>query len=389
MEALKYISADSHVVEPAEFWVTRLDKKYQDQAPRVIVKESKEGTPTFAFRLPGLFDLPILAELFAAGQNMDSSRELLREDADSFKKFVTSSAGYDQARPGAWDPIERIKDQELDGVSAEVLYTSLGMPLYQITDTELQQACFSVYNTWLGEFCSSNPKRLLGLALISMWDIPSAIKELQRCAKIGLRGAEIWGNAPEDKPYSNPMYDPFWAAAQDLNMPISLHVGTSVMPRRPGGGGTMLSSRMEGFTNAIHPIQQAIAALTLNGVLERYPGMKIVSAENDVGWLPHLVWRLDHAYRHYGVLSGIKLKEMPSFYLKRQLFGTFEDEPFSADSLQRFGADNFMWASDYPHGVSTWPRSRNAIEKDFAGVPKETRQKIILENVKRCYNIEA
>jgi predicted TIM-barrel fold metal-dependent hydrolase len=146
---------------------------------------------------------------------------------------------------------------------------------------------------------------------------------------------------------------------------------------------------MEGFTNAIHPIQQAIAALTLNGVLERYPGMKIVSAENDVGWLPHLVWRLDHAYRHYGVLSGIKLKEMPSFYLKRQLFGTFEDEPFSADSLQRFGADNFMWASDYPHGVSTWPRTRNAIEKEFAGVHKETRQKIILENVKRCYNIEA
>jgi predicted TIM-barrel fold metal-dependent hydrolase len=386
MEALKYVSADSHVVEPAEFWVTRLDKKYQDQAPRVITKQTKEGTPTYAFRIPGLFDLPILAELFAAGQNVNRSGELLREASDDFKKYVTSSAGYETARPGAWDPVERIKDQELDGVSAEVLYTSLGMPLFQITDQELQGACFGVYNSWLGEFCSSNPKRLIGLALIPMWDIPSAVKELQRCAKIGLRGAEIWGNAPDDKPYSNSMYDPFWQAAQDLNMPISLHVGTSVMPRRPGVN--VLGSRMEGFTNAIHPIQQAITTLTLNGVLERYPGLKIVSAENDVGWLPHLVWRLDHAYRHYGALSGAKLKEMPSYYLKRQLFGTFEDEPLGAESLQRFGADNYMWASDYPHGVSTWPRSRNAIEKDFAGVPKETRQKIILENVKRCYNIE-
>ncbi len=283
--------------------------------------------------------------------------------------------------------MERIKDQEVDGVSAEVLYTSLGMPLFQIIDMELQQACFGVYNTWMGEFCSSNPKRLIGLGLVSMWDIPSAVKELTRCAKIGLRGAEIWGNAPDDKPYSNAMYDPFWQAAQDLHMPISLHVGTSVMPRRPTAG-TALSSRMEGFTNAIHPIQSAITTLTLNGVLERYPGLKIVSAENDIGWVAHHVWRLDHAYRHYGSLSNVKLKEMPSFYLKRQLFGTFEDEPLSNESLQRFGADNFMWASDYPHGVSTWPRSRGAIEKDFATIPQATRNKIILENVKRCYNID-
>jgi predicted TIM-barrel fold metal-dependent hydrolase len=386
MEALKYISADSHVVEPADFWVTRLDKKFQDQAPRVIVKETKDGS-SYAFRIPGLFDLPILAELFAAGQNLNRSGELLRESADDFKKFVTSSAGYEQARPGAWDPVERLKDQELDGVSAEVLYTSLGMPLFQITDQDLQGACFGAYNTWLGEFCSSSPKRLLGLALIPMWDIPTAVKELERCARIGLRGAEIWGNAPDDKPYSNPMYYPFWQAAQDLHMPISLHVGTSVMPRRSTGG-TAISSRMEGFTNAIHPIQQAITALTLNGVLERFPGLKIVSAENDVGWLPHLVWRLDHAYRHYGSLSGVKLKEMPSFYLKHQLFGTFEDEPLSSDSLQRFGADNYMWASDYPHGVSTWPRSRNAIEKDFAGISADVRNKIILDNVKRCYDLQ-
>ncbi len=386
MEALKYISADSHVVEPADFWVSRLDKKFSDQAPRVILKDTGAGTPTYAFRLPGMFDLPILAELFAAGQNTDSSRELLRDDSESFKKFATT-AGYDQARPGAWDPVERIKDQEVDGVSAEVLYTSLGMPLFQITDMELQQACFGVYNSWMGEFCSSNPKRLIGLGLVSMWDIPSAVKELQRCAKIGLRGAEIWGNAPDDKPYSNAMYDPFWQAAQDLQMPISLHVGTSVMPRRPTAG-TALSSRMEGFTNAIHPIQTAITTLTLNGVLERYPGLKIVSAENDIGWVAHHVWRLDHAYRHYGSLSNVKLKEMPSFYLKRQLFGTFEDEPLSNESLQRFGADNFMWASDYPHGVSTWPRSRGAIEKDFATIPQATRNKIILENVKRCYNID-
>ena len=82
---------DSHVVEPADFWVSRLDKKFSDQAPRVILKDTGAGTPTYAFRLPGMFDLPILAELFAAGQNTDSSRELLRDDSESFKKFATTA----------------------------------------------------------------------------------------------------------------------------------------------------------------------------------------------------------------------------------------------------------------------------------------------------------
>ena len=315
-----------------------------------------------------MFDLPILAELFAAGQNMDSSRELLRDDSESFKKFATT-AGYEQDRPGAWNPVERIKDQEVDGVSAEVLYTSLGMPLFQIIDMELQQACLACTTPgWAILFEQSQ-----AADRARVWSRCGTFLRRSRNLRDAPRlacAAPIWGNAPDDKPYSNAMYDPFWQAAQDLHMPISLHVGTSVMPRRPTAG-TALSSRMEGFTNAIHPIQSAITILTLNGVLERYPGLKIVSAENDIGWVAHHVWRLDHAYRHYGSLSNVKLKEMPSFYLKRQLFGTFEDEPLSNESLQRFGADNFMWASDYPHGVSTWPRSRGAIEKDFATIRRQ------------------
>ena len=94
-----------------------------------------------------------------------------------------------------------MKDQDVDGVVAEVLYTTLGMPLFRLPDFELQGACFRVYNDWLAELCAYNPKRLTGLALISLADIPLAVNELEHCAKAGLRGAMIWGSPPEDQPY--------------------------------------------------------------------------------------------------------------------------------------------------------------------------------------------
>ena len=125
-----------------------------------------------------------------------------------------------------WDPAERLKEQDRDGVSAEALYTSMGMLLFGLDNAELRAACFSAFNDWAAEYCSYDPKRLIGLGVVTLEDIPAAVEELTRIAQKGLRGALIWGAPPEDKPYSLPDYDPFWAAAQDLNMPLSLHILT-------------------------------------------------------------------------------------------------------------------------------------------------------------------
>ena len=113
-----------------------------------------------------------------------------------------------------WDPVERIKDQDIDGVAAEVIYPSLAMPLFGLADAELQQACFRIYNDWLAEYCGYNPRRLIGTGLISLYDIPAAIRELERCRKLGLRGAMIWGAAPRERPYGSPDLRPFLASRQ-------------------------------------------------------------------------------------------------------------------------------------------------------------------------------
>ena len=160
MDAQRLISADSHVNEPSDLWQTRLDSKFRDRAPYITRNEKGKG---FLFVVPGVLVTQI-AGGFAAGKSGHELREHM-------------SKGYEAARPGGWDPAERIKDQEIDGVQAEVIYTTLGARLFGLQDAEFQCACFRAFNGWLAEFCSYDPRRLAGIGLIPLGDIGEAIKK--------------------------------------------------------------------------------------------------------------------------------------------------------------------------------------------------------------------
>jgi predicted TIM-barrel fold metal-dependent hydrolase len=116
--------------------------------------------------------------------------------------------------------------------------------------------------------------------------------------------------------------------------------------------------------------------------------LKIVSAENDVGWLPHYMYRLDHGFEKFGAMMEVPLSMKPSDYIRRQLYATFQDDPVGPAAYRLFGAANYMWASDFPHTDSTWPESRKVVERDFAGVPDEVTRKIVFENAVALYHID-
>lgn len=372
----RIISADSHMLEPPDLWTTRLDRKFRDQAPHV--EDNERGS---YFVAPGLKPSPVSLG-FGAGR---SGQEL----KDHFKK------GFNTAPPGGWDPVERVKDQDIDGVIAEILYTTFGMPLFNLPDPELQYACFKAYNDWLAEFSSHNPKRFFGIGLVSLEDIGEGIKELHRCAQIGLRGAQIWGAPPADRPYWNRVWDPLWSAAQELRMPLSLHIGTgkreartTSSPRaeaRSGPRGPFMTSN---YMNGVYEIQRSFTDLIFGGVLKRFPSLILVSAENDSGWLPHYMYRMDHAYEKFNVMSDDPLPQKPSYYIRRQMMATFQDDPIGPMTWEFFGTDNYMWASDFPHTDCTWPHSRAVIERDFAKLPDAVTHKIVFENVARVYQME-
>lgn len=366
MENPCIISADSHVTEPANLWIDRMDKKYRDHVPKVIENPNGSG---HLFVAPGLNPVPA-SGVFATGR---SGQEL--------KEHLTK--GYDTAPPGGWDPVERIKDQDIDGVEAEVLYPSLGMALFLMEDANLQRACFRAYNDWIVDFCSYNPKRLHAAALISLEDVSEGVNDLECYAKLGLKSAMIWCSPPAEKPYSSKVYDPFWQVAQDLQIPVSLHSFT----------GRGKESREVGFNQRIttqymilvHEVQRCLADLIFGGVLERFPRLMVVSVENDIGWLPHYIYRLDHAYGKFGALQPELPPMKPSEYARRQLWATFQDDPVGCSTYKFF--NNYMWASDFPHSDTTWPHSRKIIERDFAGLPVEVTRKIIFENAAKLYGI--
>lgn len=362
------VSADSHVMEPGDLWLTRLAPRDRDRAPQVVANEEGGG---FSFVAPGLPRQPV-GGAFAAGTS--------RED---YKKQL-EQAGYESAHPGGWDPAARLEAQATDGVAAEVLYTTLGMRLFPIRGAELQRRCFAVFNDWLAEYAAHSPNRLLGIGAISLWDIDEAIAELTRCAKLGLRGGMIWGGAPPDRPYRSDLYDPFWAAAQDLGMPLSLHVVTGMGEESR----VEFSDAPMRYMNLVHEVQRSLSDLVLGGVLERFPRLQIVSAESDTGWLPHFMQRLDRAQDKFGTMLGDRLSMRPSEYVRRQVWATFLDDDVGARFTETHGADTFMWGSDFPHSDSTWPESRAVLERNLKDVPDAVAERLVNGNVAKLYGLD-
>lgn len=360
------ISADSHMNEPPDLWVERVDKAFRERAPRVI--HEYEGRPGHWFVCEGLEPRSV-GGTFAAGK---TAEELV----------AAQKAGYEAARPGGWDPVERLKDMAIDGVEAEVLYTTLGFRLFGLTDGPFQTELFRVYNDWLAEFCQHDPKRFAGLALISLLDVESGVREIQRCAKMGLKGAMIMASPPEGREFALPMYDNFWAAAQDLKMPLSLHTST----------GHSRESRynvdryMRSMTLA-HETQRTLTTFIFSGVLERFPGLMLVSAENDIGWIAHFIQRADFAYRRFRHSDPAPIKLLPSEYFQRQVYATFMDDLVGLTNWAYIGEDNFMWASDYPHTLATWPHSRDVIARDFKDVPETVKWKIVCDTAAELYGL--
>ena len=372
MAVHKLISADSHVNEPPNLWVERIGKGFKERAPHVVdnIPGHRPGSYLILEGIPPIH----MAQGMGAGKKPEELPEFFKEST------------YKDAR-GGWDPVERIKDMDVDGVEADVIYTTMGFRIFWLEDAALQRACFQVYNDWLAEYCSYAPNRLAGLALISLYDIDEAVEELRRCVKMGLKGAMTWCSPPEDRPYSSPVYDPFWAEAQSLNVPLSLHSITGVGPESR----LIVEDPIDRYVRSsvlCHEVQRTLTTLIFSGVLERFPGLKFVSAENEVGWLTFFLQKLDQSQEEYRYLYPTPLKLKASEYFRRQVYATFIDDPVGVATRQFIGVDNIVWSSDYPHTVSTWPHSMEIVERDLVGVPEDEKVKIVRGNAARLYGFD-
>ena len=377
MADYKIYSADSHVSEPGDLWLQRIDKAFQFRAPRVEQRE-RNGRMEDMFIYEGFAPHPVGVGVGAAGRG-GAGTSTFREEGK----------GYADALPGGWDPVARISDMDLDGVEGEIIHTTLGFRLFWLTDPKLQRACFRVYNDWLAEYCSHSPQRLIGVPLISLCDVEEARAELRRSAKLGLHGAMVWLSPPAEYPqYSSTHYDSFWAEAEELQMPIVMHEIT-------GGAESRLSPSSYWDPNLslaamirAHEPQRTIAQLIMSGVCERFPALTFISAESGTDWVPWFVSRVKRA--RGGMTSfGNKLTLEPIDYFYRNIAFTYINEAHAVENRDLLGVDNLMFATDYPHSASTWPKSQEIVDRDTAGMAPELARKLIRDNVMRIFSLPA
>jgi predicted TIM-barrel fold metal-dependent hydrolase len=235
------------------------------------------------------------------------------------------------------------------------------------------------------EYCAGVPDRLLGIPMISIYDADHAVSELERCASAGLKGAIIWQAPHPDLPFHSDHYNRFWAAAESLDMPISLHILTGhsyhAGPRK--GVEVYRGSVNLKLLDAIN----AVFDFVFYGILERHPGLKLVIVENEVGWLPFVVQQWDYYYRRFNGVNPPPITRAPGEYVRDQVFATFFNDATGGHNLSWWGVDNCMWSNDYPHPNSTWPNSLKVIERDLGHLPEADRAKLVRENVVKLYGL--
>src|SRR5262245_38317178 len=372
LERTLVLSSDSHVFEPPDLWTTRIDAAYRDRAPRMR-------------RVDGVDQLVIEDGRFLSGIGLISNAGARFEAPET----ISGSGRFEDVHRGGYDPDQHLRDMRLDGVAGEVLYPSQGLFYFKVPDPGLTSAIFRAYNDWLAEFCSADPARLKGIAMVNLDDVAEGVRELERTARLGFAGAMIAEYPLEDRRYDQPEYEPLWAAAEALQMPLSLHTATRRQGKIRGAGERTLRDASSRSTKAFYPAM-SLCDMIFSGVFERHPRLTLAIVEFELSWAPHILASMDYTYRerHEEAIHRFKGDMRPSDFFHRNVVLSFQEDAVGIRLRDTIGVDNMMWGSDYPHSESTFPRSRQILAEILAGVPEDEQARIVGGNTARVYRFD-
>ncbi len=383
-----YVSGDSHLEIDSKNWIDRVPEKYRDQAPRVI--RTEQGHDAWV----------------VAGQKPRANASDLY-GGKGREKWTPNGQRYEET-PGTGPGSQRVREQDMDGVSAEVLFPAqvAGPRLWRnIEDDDAYRAVVRAYNDWLAEdYCSEAPQRLIGLGVLPWTNTDDCIAEMERCAKLGLRSI-VLGTFPSGKGYPTPDDDRFWEAAIAMNMPVTVHVQLDRSGPRAGPLFIFPKSFEGSASNEAGIVSQVAndkfcrlgginaVQLMFAGVFDRFPTLRLDFAETQSGWLGHFYEQADDRYeRHYywaERLLGMKpLARKPSEYLREHCYWGFQKDRAGVELRHFVGADRLLWASDFPHQESWWPESKKVLEHNFEGVPADETFKMVCGNVVEFFHLE-
>jgi predicted TIM-barrel fold metal-dependent hydrolase len=360
------ISADTHATAQPEAYAEFLESRYHD--------DFRESLPA----------------LHAMAEGFDKSIEDGGVFAADRLAEYRAQEGVDPAilggTSGQWDSAQRTREQEADGVVAEVLFPN-GSPFPSAFgdyySLELQAAGKKAYNRWLAEFCADLPGRRAGIAQIPWHDIEAAVAEIEWAANAGLKGI-LLGFADKPLPVYEPQFEPVWAAAAAFDMPLHQHGGT---PTDVVTDDARLNLAIRGSESPFF-CARVFHQLIWSGVFERHPGVKFVMTENPF-WVPTTLAWLDKLYKGKMHACGDLIPRSPSEYWHRQCwYGATSIGDDEVDARELFGVDKLMFGNDYPHMEATWPRTTAWLKATVGGIPEGDARRMLGENAAHVYGFD-
>jgi predicted TIM-barrel fold metal-dependent hydrolase len=371
------VDADVHVTPPPTFWAEYLPAKFRERAPRV---ESD-----------GEFDYIVF-------EGQRNKVNLMQSQAGRTYQEYKNAGKLSDMRVGGWMPAKRLEDMDRDGVDKAVCFG--GGPL-STGDTELYLASFDAFDRWQSDFCADSKGRLFSAAFLTTIDVNQTIEGMRQAKKRGdvavnlpafpqslsqfSKANSVWqamtGDPQGERKYRDPEFDPLWAAASELDMPITFHLGARVsrfkdkanfLPDMPMGKVAML---------------EPPGIMIYGGVFDRFPKLRVGLIESGAGWLAwaaHYMDRNWHLQRHW---TECNIKQPPSFYFDQNIYASFISDPIAVKLRHESGCRNIMWSSDYPHSETTFPFSHETIEDNCPNIPKEERDWIVGGCAEKFYGL--
>jgi predicted TIM-barrel fold metal-dependent hydrolase len=359
----RVISADTHVLEPADLWTSRVDPKYRDRVPRIewldkggawIIEGAKEPI-SFGFTM-------------AAGRPAAALTDWLRPDEVDVE---------------SWDmPERRLEIQDADNIDAELLFPN--RPFQGVVaqrDPDFHLAMVRAYNDWLSEFCSFAPNRLGGVATIPNRGVDAAVAEVERTAQMPGIAGFLMSAYPHGGTQISDEDDPVFRAVAATGKPLAIHIMLNDdMPYQLDAG------TLPG-TGHFYDCPGRMLEIIFSGVLDRLPELRIVFHEVDCGWIPYFVDQADDNYMRHSkaTLKDRPLPMLPSDYMRRHFAFSFIHDTTGLANRHRIGVERLLWSNDFPHIASDWPQSWKQIAAAFADVPDHEREAIVAGNALRLY----
>ena len=394
-ELPKIISVDDHIVEPADVWTSRMPAKFKDAAPHIIRKEMPDVTfvggkltvNEGGGAAPA--DWWIYEKLQRPLLRVDSAVGVPRDEVTM--KGIT----YEDMRPGSYSQKERLEDMDENHIEASLCFPTFprfcGQTFTEAEDKELALLCVKAYNDYqVEEWCAGTGGRLVPLIIVPLWDPDLAADEVRRNAERGVRAvcfSEIpaYLGLPSIHDPDN-YWDPFFRACDETSTVVNMHIGSSSkMPSTSADAPAAVGSSLT-HINA----ELSMTDFLLSGLFERFANLKVAYSEGQIGWIPHLLHRMDVVWEENRGWGGVadKVPNPPSSYFADHVYGCFFDDPNGLLLIDEIGEDNITYESDYPHSDSTWPRTREIAEKQMAGLTDAERYKVVRGNAIRLFGLD-